>query len=52
MFPWVINDYTSSVLQLDNPKIYRDLSQPIGALNPARLKRLKVRILLLLYIHK
>lgn len=41
--PWVIQDYTSPVLDLDNPASYRDLSKPMGALNEQRLGYLKVR---------
>lgn len=33
VFPWVIADYTSDTLDLDNEATYRDLSKPIGALN-------------------
>ncbi|CAF0903476.1 unnamed protein product [Brachionus calyciflorus] len=43
IFPWVLNDYTSQVLDLSDPTVYRDLSKPIGALNPDRLSRLKQR---------
>lgn len=43
IFPWIISDYTSSELNLDDPKCYRDLTKPIGALNAERLKRLKER---------
>ena len=41
VFPWVLADYTSPSLDLDNPVrgTFRDLSKPIGALNPARLQR-------------
>ena len=39
VFPWIIKDYTSSQIDLTNPNIYRDLSKPIGALNPDKLKR-------------
>jgi factor associated with neutral sphingomyelinase activation len=42
VFPWVIQDYTSSELNLDDSKSYRDLSKPIGSLNEVRLARLKV----------
>ena len=38
VFPWVITDFTSDQIDLKNPKIYRDLSKPIGALNPQRLR--------------
>eukprot|EP00899_Mesostigma_viride_P026278 jgi/Mesvir1/6835/Mv09015-RA.2 len=37
VFPWVLTDYTSKELNLSDPDIYRDLSKPIGALNPSRL---------------
>ncbi|KAF7269361.1 hypothetical protein GWI33_017614 [Rhynchophorus ferrugineus] len=40
VFPWIITDYTSDELDLSNEKNYRDLSKPIGALNPERLQRL------------
>jgi factor associated with neutral sphingomyelinase activation len=33
----VIQDYESQTLDLENPKTFRDLSKPIGALNPKRL---------------
>ncbi|AQK73327.1 BEACH domain-containing protein C2 [Zea mays] len=39
VFPWVIADYKSKTLDLESPSTYRDLSKPIGALNPARLKK-------------
>ena len=41
--PWVISDYTSLELDLNNPEVYRDLSKPMGALNPERLRSLKDR---------
>ncbi|KAK2196225.1 bifunctional BEACH domain/BEACH domain superfamily/WD40-repeat-containing domain superfamily/WD40-YVTN repeat-like-containing domain superfamily [Babesia duncani] len=44
VFPWVISDYTSSSLDLANPRVYRDLSKPAGALNPERLQVLKNRM--------
>lgn len=39
VFPWVLKDYTSSSLDLRNPEIFRDLSKPIGALNPAKFRK-------------
>ncbi|KAJ0254910.1 BEACH domain-containing protein C1 [Hirschfeldia incana] len=39
VFPWILSDYTSEVLDLANPSSYRDLSKPIGALNPERLEK-------------
>uniref|UniRef100_A0A182QB95 WD repeat-containing protein 55 homolog n=1 Tax=Anopheles farauti TaxID=69004 RepID=A0A182QB95_9DIPT len=43
VFPWIVTDYTSSELDLTDPGIYRDLSKPVGALNPERLERLRSR---------
>lgn len=37
VFPWILSDFTSSTIDLNDPKVYRDLSKPIGALNPTRL---------------
>lgn len=37
IFPWVLQDYESDSLDLTDPSVYRDLSKPIGALNPSRL---------------
>ncbi|KAJ2490685.1 hypothetical protein IWW37_002972 [Coemansia sp. RSA 2050] len=37
VFPWIISDYTSKWIDLRDPKVYRDLSRPIGALNEKRL---------------
>ncbi|XP_072766799.1 protein FAN isoform X2 [Anoplolepis gracilipes] len=45
VFPWIIQDYTSTTLNLNDINVYRDLSKPIGALNPSRLERLKERYL-------
>ncbi|XP_072240986.1 lipopolysaccharide-responsive and beige-like anchor protein isoform X2 [Leuresthes tenuis] len=36
VFPWVITNYDSSELDLTLPSNFRDLSKPIGALNPKR----------------
>ncbi|XP_024362547.1 uncharacterized protein [Physcomitrium patens] len=37
IMPWILCDYKSSKLDLTDPSVYRDLSKPIGALNPTRL---------------
>lgn len=37
VFPWVITDYESDELDLNLPSTFRDLSLPIGALEPKRL---------------
>ncbi|KAI9451783.1 beach-domain-containing protein [Russula earlei] len=36
VFPWVLQDYESENLDLSSRSIYRDLSQPMGALTPSR----------------
>jgi hypothetical protein len=38
VFPWVLSDYESSSLDLTRASSFRDLSKPMGALDPARLK--------------
>ncbi|KAK2407273.1 WD-40 repeat family protein / beige protein [Trifolium repens] len=43
VFPWIISDYSSESLDLSNPSSYRDLSKPVGALNPDRLKKFQER---------
>jgi hypothetical protein len=44
VFPWVLCDYSSSTLDLSDPKVFRDISKPIGALNQERLDRLIERM--------
>ncbi|XP_054585901.1 neurobeachin-like protein 2 isoform X1 [Eptesicus fuscus] len=34
VFPWVLQDYVSPTLDLSNPAVFRDLSRPIGVVNP------------------
>lgn len=43
VFPWVLADYSSDELDLNEPGTFRDLSKPVGALHPERLARLKQR---------
>ncbi|KAH7435436.1 hypothetical protein KP509_06G065000 [Ceratopteris richardii] len=43
VMPWILRDYISQTLDLDNPEIFRDLSKPIGALNAERLAIFKER---------
>jgi len=44
VFPWVIANYTSPTLDLSDPGNYRDLSKPMGALNPDRLEYFRQRL--------
>lgn len=43
VFPWVLSDFESSYLDLSNPNSFRDLSKPIGALEPKRLEMFRER---------
>lgn len=43
VFPWVLADYTSPILDLNSPGSFRDLSKPIGALNTQRLESYRFR---------
>ncbi|KAL5727846.1 BEACH domain-containing protein C2 [Ranunculus cassubicifolius] len=43
VFPWILADYTSKNLDLQNPSSYRDLSKPVGALNAKRLEKFQER---------
>jgi factor associated with neutral sphingomyelinase activation len=52
VFPWILTDYRSSSIDLTDPKIYRDLSLPIGALNPKRLLFLFCSRIMHLYAHQ
>lgn len=40
VFPWVLADYTSEKIDLTDSRVFRDLSKPIGALDPNRLAQL------------
>ncbi|KAH7126363.1 hypothetical protein B0J13DRAFT_454708 [Dactylonectria estremocensis] len=37
VFPWVLADYTSDDLDLEDPATFRDLSKPMGAQTPSRV---------------
>lgn len=43
IFPWVLADYTSTNLDLDDPRTYRDLSKPMGALGARRAAQFRER---------
>lgn len=43
VFPWIVADYASDKLDLTKSDTFRDLSQPMGALNLDRLEKLKER---------
>uniref|UniRef100_A0A803Y3X5 Neurobeachin-like protein 2 n=1 Tax=Meleagris gallopavo TaxID=9103 RepID=A0A803Y3X5_MELGA len=41
VFPWILRDYTSDELDLNNPAVFRDLSKPIGVVNEKNAKAVK-----------
>lgn len=43
VFPWVLRDYVSEELDLDNPAVFRDLSKPMGAIGEARARQFRER---------
>jgi hypothetical protein len=47
----VLADYESPTLDLRNPKVYRDFTKPMGAINPKRLESFKTRYRLLFILN-
>jgi len=43
VFPWVITDFESKTLDLNDPSVYRDLSKPCGAINEKKAEEIKKR---------
>jgi len=43
VFPWVLSDYESSKIDLSDPRIYRDLRKPVGALDEKRKRLVEER---------
>jgi Beige/BEACH domain/WD domain, G-beta repeat len=43
VFPWILADFQSEKIDLTDSRVYRDLSKPVGALNPDRLAQLLER---------
>ncbi|XP_072010630.1 neurobeachin-like protein 2 isoform X2 [Engystomops pustulosus] len=41
VFPWILRDYTSESLDLNNPEVFRDLSKPIGVVNERHAREVK-----------
>ena len=38
VFPWVLADYSSEILDFNKSSTFRDLSKPVGALDPKRFE--------------
>ena len=47
VFPWVLADYVSDTIDLTRRDQFRDLSKPVGALEPRRLKQFEERFAML-----
>lgn len=43
VFPWIIADYDSLELDFSQPSTFRDLTKPMGAQTPDRLKQFEKR---------
>ncbi|CAF0892895.1 unnamed protein product [Rotaria sordida] len=43
IFPWVLKDYTSQVLDIHDPHVFRDFSKPIGIQNPKHIDEVKLK---------
>ncbi|GAB6029770.1 Neurobeachin-like protein 1 [Chamberlinius hualienensis] len=43
VFPWILVDYSSEELDLENPKIFRDLSRPVGVVNDDNIPVVKAK---------
>ena len=43
VFPWILADYSSDTLDLNDPKTFRDLSKPMGAIGEKRARQYKDR---------
>lgn len=43
VFPWIVANYDDEEMDLNDPETFRDLSRPMGAQTPDRLKQFKKR---------
>ncbi|XP_046670158.1 neurobeachin-like protein 1 isoform X2 [Homalodisca vitripennis] len=43
VFPWIVADYSSDDLDLSDPASFRDLSKPIGVVNPRNEADVKIK---------
>ncbi|XP_017775866.1 PREDICTED: WD repeat and FYVE domain-containing protein 3 isoform X2 [Nicrophorus vespilloides] len=43
VFPWILADYDSEELDLNDPSTFRDFTKPMGAQSPERLEQFKKR---------
>ena len=43
IFPWILKDFSSQILDINNPNVFRDLSKPIGIQNPKHVNEVKAK---------
>jgi hypothetical protein len=43
VFPWILTQFDKEEIDLTDPKVYRDLRKPVGALNSKRLEEFRER---------
>jgi len=43
IFPWILKDYTSDILDINDPNIFRDFSKPIGIQNPKHIEEVRLK---------
>lgn len=48
VFPWILADYDSEELDLNNPRTFRDFSRPMGAQSEERLEQFQKRFKVIL----
>ncbi len=47
IFPWVLSNYTEDRMDLDDPRNYRELNWPIGAITPAKREQVRSKYTML-----
>ena len=43
IFPWILKDYTSQTLDINDSNIYRDFSKPMGIQNPKHIEEVRLK---------
>ena len=43
IFPWILKDFSSQILDINDPNVFRNLSKPIGLQNPKHVNEVKAK---------
>ncbi|CAF4337835.1 unnamed protein product, partial [Rotaria magnacalcarata] len=43
VFPWILKDYLSETLDINDPNVFRDFSKPIGIQNPKHMEDVRLK---------